>query len=463
MSKLWGGRFTGEADVDFQRINASLSFDHRLVQFDILCAKSHLETLLAAGVVSREESARVSGALDEVARRAEEDPDYIAKAISDGIEDVHSFVESEVVSLVGDVGFKLNTGRSRNDQVATDLRLYVRDMTDQALELLRQLQSTIIDVAEANLEIVFPGYTHLQKGQPVLFAHYLLAYFEMFDRDRQRFKDSRRRTNTSPLGAAALAGTNYPLDRELQARLLGFESICGNSMDAVSDRDFVAEFLSTASLVMVHLSRISEDLILYSTAEFAFVGLSDQVTTGSSLLPQKKNPDALELIRGKTGRVFGNLVSILTVLKGLPMTYNKDLQEDKEPLFDTVSTLFDCLSLMRLVLRGLSVNREATRQAVKSGFVNATELADYLVSRGATFRQAHELVGRIVLEALGRGSELVDLTLDDYRKHSPLFEEGLYEAISLEASMSLKNVPGGTSTDRVREALVEARRRLTAE
>jgi argininosuccinate lyase len=317
-----------------------------------------------------------------------------------------------------------------------------------------------VDLAEVNKEVAMPGYTHLQKAQPVLLAHYLLAYFEMFARDRERLQDVRKRVNVLPLGSGALAGTNYPIDRHRLARLLGFESISGNSLDAVSDRDFVIEFISAAALIMMHLSRLSEDLILYSTTEFGFIELSDKVATGSSLMPQKKNPDALELIRGKAGRVFGQHAAMLTVMKGLPLSYNKDLQEDKEPLFDTIDTVAGCLSVMTTVLKNVRVNRERMIDAASQDYLNATELADYLVRKGVPFRQAHELVGRVVLYSLEEGKQLDELTMEEYRQFSSLLDEDVYQTLSLDAALAGKAVRGGTAPERVAAAIEEAKRRL---
>ncbi len=460
MSKLWGGRFSGEIDRTFSRFNASLGFDRVLLEYDARAALAHLEALRGAGAVSDDEAGKLAGAIESVLERALDDPQSIDQAIAEQVEDVHSFLEREVVREVGELGLKLNTGRSRNDQVATDFRLFVRDAVDAVSERLRGLQSALLDMAEAHPDAAMPGYTHLQRAQPVLFAHYLLAFFEMFERDRGRFSDCRKRVNVCPLGSGALAGTNYPVDRRRVAETLGFAEISRNSLDAVSDRDFAVEFTAAAGLAMSHLSRLSEDLILYATSEFGFVELGDAVTTGSSLMPQKKNPDALELIRGKSGRVTGHLMSLLTTLKGLPSAYDKDLQEDKQPVFDTAETLLDCLAVMAIVLGHVSVRREKMAEAAASQFMNATELADYLAGRGVPFRQAHEIAGLAVREALGRGCRLEDLSLDDFRRHHPAFDRDLYEAISLKRTLEAKDVPGGTAPRRVREALKEARRRV---
>jgi argininosuccinate lyase len=460
MTKLWGGRFTGEADEQFAQFNASFRFDRRLFDADVRGSLAYAEALRQAGVLTDDEAATIKNGLETIHQRGLQDARYITEGVEQGIEDVHSFVESELVKLIGDVGRKLHTGRSRNDQVATDLRLYMRQAIDEVDGLLKEVQRALVDLADAHRDVAMPGYTHLQKAQPVLFAHYLLAYFEMFARDRERLADVRRRVNVLPLGSGALAGTNYPIDRHLLARSLEFDGITRNSLDAVSDRDFVVEFIGTAALVMIHLSRLSEDLIVYSTTEFGFVELSDRVATGSSLMPQKKNPDALELIRGKAGRVFGHHAAMLTVMKGVPLSYNKDFQEDKESLFDTIDTLSGSLSVMTTVLRNLSIRRERMIDAASRDYLNATELADYLVRKGIPFRQAHELVGRIVLYGLEQGKQLDEISLEEYRQFSSLLSEDVYEALSLNAALAGKAAPGGTSPERVIEAVEEAKIRL---
>jgi len=455
--RLWGGRFKGEADAEFARFNSSFAFDRRLIEADIEGSLAHAEALAGAGILSEGEARRIAWALNEIRRRAREDKGYLD---SREVEDVHSFVEAELVEGIGDTGYKLHTGRSRNDQVATDLRLFLRGEIDAIRELIRDLQRALIELAEANLDCVIPGYTHLQRAQPILFAHYLLAYFEMLKRDRSRFVELRSRVNQMPLGAGALAGTGFPIDRDMVARRLGFDGLCENSVDAVSDRDFVIEFIGGAAIAMMHLSRLAEDLIIYSTAEFGFVELSDAVSTGSSLMPQKKNPDSLELIRGKAGRVFGHHTALLATMKGLPLAYNKDMQEDKEAMFDTINTLGGSLGVMATVLRNLKVNSARTREAATVGYLNATDLADYLVRKGLEFRKAHELVGRVVMHALERGKPLEDIPLDEYRELSAVFEEDLYESLSLESSLAGKSAPGGTSPERVKEALAKARKEI---
>jgi argininosuccinate lyase len=452
--KLWGGRFKGEADADFARFNASFPFDRRLIEADVEASLAHAEAIHAAGILTADEARLIASGLNEILRRYREDARYLD---TQDAEDVHSFVEAELVRIIGDAGYKLHTGRSRNDQVATDLRLFLRREIDSVSVLVRDTSRALVDLAEANRDVVMPGYTHLQRAQPVLFAHYLLAYFEMLKRDRARLAEVRKRVNQLPLGAGALAGTGFQVDREMVARRLGFDAITENSLDAVSDRDFVIEFTGAAALIMVHLSRMAEDLIIYSTSEFAFIELSDAVSTGSSLMPQKKNPDSLELIRGKAGRVFGHHLALLATMKGLPLAYNKDMQEDKEALFDTLDTLSGSLRVMTTVLGNIRVNGERTREAAARGYLNATDLADYLVRRGLEFRRAHEMVGRVVGYAAEQGKALQELSLEEYARFSPLFGEDLYEALTLAQSLASKSARGGTSPDGVGEALARAR------
>ncbi|HLN99548.1 MAG TPA: argininosuccinate lyase, partial [Pyrinomonadaceae bacterium] len=373
---------------------------------------------------------------------------------------IHSFVEARLVEIAGVAGRKLHTGRSRNDQVATDLRLWLREAIDQLLNQTRATQEALLNFAEENTGVVVPGYTHLQRAQPILFAHWCLAYFEMLARDRERLENARRRVNVLPLGSAALAGASFPIDREAVARELGFESVSRNSLDAVSDRDFAVEFAGACALIMVHLSRLAEEVILYSSREFGFFELSDAVATGSSLMPQKKNPDSMELVRGKTGRVFGNALSLLTMLKSLPLAYNKDMQEDKEAIFDTFDTTYACLEVSALVLRNIRLNVDRMRAAASEGMMNATELADYLVRKGLPFREAHETVGRIVIRATKRQVELEELSLDELQAFSSRIEKDVFEALTLEQTLSTKSLAGGTARQRVAEALRTARQLL---
>jgi argininosuccinate lyase len=455
---LWGGRFTGGTDEGFARFNSSFAFDRRLFTSDIEASRAHGEALRAAGVLTDAEATAIDDGLCHLlAEHAARGESYFDEMPS---EDVHSFIERRLVEAIGDAGRKLHTGRSRNDQVATALRLFMRGETDETVQRVRDLQRAVLDLAARHHTAVIPGYTHLQRAQPVLFAHWCLAYFEMLERDAERFTELRARANTLPLGAAALAGTSHPIDRERVAARLGFARVARNSLDAVSDRDFLIEFASAASLVQVHLSRLAEDIILYATTEFNFIELSDRIATGSSLMPQKKNPDAMELVRGKAGRVFGSLQALLVMMKGLPLAYNKDLQEDKEAIFDVIDTVNACLEVSATVLGNLRVREDVTREAASKGYMNATELADYLVRKGAPFRDAHETVGRMVLTAIARGVELEELSLELMRAHSPLIEPDVYEALSLEKTLSSKRQTGGTAPERVREELAYARKQL---
>jgi argininosuccinate lyase len=454
---LWGGRFTGEADAGFARFNQSFSFDRRLFEADIRGSMAHSEGLVTAGVLTTEEATQIGSALEQILSSAQRDPKYLENLAA---EDIHSFIEARLVETIGDLGRKLHTGRSRNDQVATDLRLWLRDEIDALEHLLRDAQQALLDFADANVNVAIPGYTHLQRAQPILLAHWCLAYFEMLGRDRERLNEVRKRVNILPLGSAALAGTSFPIDRNAVAQALGFETVSRNSLDAVSDRDFVIEFVSSAALIMMHLSRQGEDIILYCTSEFGFFELSDAVATGSSLMPQKKNPDSMELVRGKAGRVFGHLQSLLTTMKGLPLAYNKDLQEDKEALFDTVDTVRACVSVTTTVLRNIRVNEESARDAATHGCLNATELADYLTRKGMPFRDAHETVGRVVMRAIEGRVEIDELPLGEMQSFSPLIEEDVFQALSLEQTFATKSQKGGTSPARVTDELKNARRSL---
>jgi argininosuccinate lyase len=455
--KLWGGRFKGEADAEFARFNSSFAFDRRLIESDIEGSLAHAEALAAAGILNEEDARRIASGLRDILFRVGEQPDYLDSRES---EDVHSFVESELVAAIGDAGYKLHSGRSRNDQVATDLRLFLRGEIDLIRELLTDLQRALIELAETNRDCVIPGYTHLQRAQPILFAHYLLAYYEMTKRDRARLAEIRARVNQLPLGSGALAGTGFPIDREWVVKRLGFDGLCENSVDAVSDRDFIIEFIGAAAIAMMHLSRLAEDFIIYSTAEFGFIQLSDAVSTGSSLMPQKKNPDSLELIRGKAGRVFGHHTALLATMKGLPLAYNKDMQEDKEALFDTIDTLSGSLGVMSTVLRNVKVDCEKTGRAASIGYLNATDLADYLVRKGLEFRKAHDLVGRVVMHAIELGKPLEEISLEDYQGFSAVFEDDLYHSLSLKSSLGSKSAVGGTSSARVGDALLRARNEI---
>lgn len=451
---LWGGRFTEKADETFAEFNNSFRFDRRLFAADVVASIAHANGLTHAGVLTAEEKEQIVGALKSLLDGSPGDE----KFLESDAEDVHSFIESQLVELLGEAGKKLHTGRSRNDQVATAFRIWLREEIDKIDEAVVALERSLIDVATRHADAVLPGYTHLQRAQPILWPHWCLAYFEMLSRDRERLGDVRRRVNVMPLGSAALAGTSFPIDREAVARELGFEGVSRNSLDAVSDRDFAVEFVGACSLVMVHLSRMAEDLILYCSTEFGFVTLSDAVSTGSSLMPQKKNPDALELVRGKAGRVFGHHAALLSMLKGLPLAYNKDMQEDKEAVFDTVDTALSCLRVSSIVLDNLTVNESRTREAASAGFLNATELADYLVKKGVPFRTAHDTVGRAVLFAAEQKRELNDLSLAEIRQFSDMIGEDVFDALSLENTIDSKSQAGGTSRARVDEALEKAKR-----
>jgi argininosuccinate lyase len=448
--KLWGGRFQGESDPGFADFNNSFHFDRRLFEADVVASIAYAEALQAAAVLSADEGGQIRSALNTILENGRADENYFNDSTA---EDVHSFVEARLIELTGDLGRRLHTGRSRNDQVATDFRLWMRAAIDDVDTIVRDAQASLRNFAEAHRDVVIPGYTHLQRAQPVLLAHWCLAYFEMLARDRERLTDVRRRVNILPLGSAALAGTSYPIDRERLAASLDFEGVSRNSLDAVSDRDFCVEFLSACSLIMVHLSRLAEDVILYATSEFGFFELGDAIATGSSLMPQKKNPDSMELVRGKAGRVFGDLLALLTTLKGLPLAYNKDMQEDKEAVFDAYDTVSASLNVTATVLRNISVNKERALSAASSGYMNATELADYLVRKGVPFRDAHEIVGKIVMRAIELGKELGQLSVHEMREFSSLIGEDVYEALSLERTLSSKSQIGGTARDVVEKAL----------
>lgn len=456
MSKLWGGRFEDSPHVLMEKLGESVSFDARLAPWDIRASIAHARMLGACAVISKEESERILGGLEEIAREVSEGQ----VTWEQSLEDVHGNIEALLVAKIGDAGKKLHTARSRNDQIATDMRLFTRDQTDVICELLRGLQQALVECAERHIEFVMPGYTHLQPAQPVLLAHHLLAYFEMFDRDFERFSQLRRRINVLPLGSAALAGTPHPVNRENVARELGFETLSANSMDAVSDRDYLIEFCSAASLVMMHLSRWSEELVLWSSPAFGFIEIGDAFTTGSSIMPQKKNPDAAELTRGKTGRVYADLFALLTLMKGLPLTYNRDLQEDKEPVFHAADTVQLCLAVFAEMLPETVFNREAMQEAAVRGFMNATDLADYLVGKDVPFRKAHEVVGQIVRYCIEKTSSLEALSLQELQQFHPAIDADVFHALDLQTLLERRNQVGATAPDRVREALQEARKRI---
>ena len=455
-SGVWSGRFTEPLDELTKRFTASIGFDHRLAEFDIQGSLAHARMLYAVGVISAEDRAAIERGLEAILADVREG----SFPWSAEQEDVHLSIEKRLTELIGDAGKRLHTARSRNDQVATDVRLFVRASIDRIVELLVNLQIALLDLAEAHAATIMPGFTHLQVAQPVTFGHHLLAYVEMFERDRGRMLDCRKRTNWLPLGAAALAGTSFPIDRERIAQELGFAGVCENSLDAVSDRDFAIEFTAAAALVMTHLSRLSEELILWMSPRFAFIDLADRYCTGSSIMPQKKNPDVPELVRGKTGRVAGHLVSLLMLMKAQPLAYNKDNQEDKEPLFDTVDTLTITLRIQADMMQGIQVNAERMRAAAAEGYSTATDLADYLVRKGLPFRDAHEAVARAVRLAVERGCALGDLGLADLRQYSPLIDADVFDVLALEGSVASRSHVGGTAPAAVRAAVRRARARL---
>lgn len=447
--KPWSGRFKEQTDKLVEDFTESVSFDKRLAPYEIAVDTAHVKMLEKQGIITQEESQTIIKALQEIKEEIETGKFVFKKEL----EDVHMNIESRLIQKVGEVGGKLHTGRSRNDLVATDTRLYVRDEVLKILELLKELRKTLVEKSAENLDVIMPGYTHLQIAQPVLFSHHLLAYYHMFKRDSERFEESLKRINVCPLGSAALAGTTFPIDRKFVAKLLGFEDITRNSMDAVSDRDFIVETIFNCSMVMLHLSRLSEELILWTSQEFNFVEIPDAFCTGSSIMPQKKNPDVSELTRGKTGRVFGNLMAILTVLKGLPMTYNRDLQEDKEVLFDSIDTVKSCIRLNTLIIKGLKVNKERMLEQAEKGFSLATDVADYLAKKGVPFRKAHEIVGKVVSYCIDKNKTLSQLTLEELKEFSPVFEEDVFNVIDVRKAVELRNVEGGTSPSRVKEEI----------
>lgn len=432
MAQLWGGRFTKETDQLVYNFNASISFDKKLYAHDIEGSIAHVMMLARQGVLSDAEKEDIIAGLQGIRSDVEKGK----LEITDEYEDIHSFVEAELTRRIGEAGKKLHTGRSRNDQVAVDMKLYTRDEVRQMNSLIKEMLHTLLSIMEENTETFMPGFTHLQKAQPITLAHHMGAYFEMFKRDHERMVDICRRMDTCPLGSGALAGTTYPLDREYTARLLGFSGPTLNSMDGVSDRDYLIEFLSALSMVMMHLSRFSEEVIIWNTNEYQFVEIDDAYSTGSSIMPQKKNPDIAELVRGKTGRVYGALMSLLTTMKGIPLAYNKDMQEDKELVFDAIDTAKGCLSLFTGMLRTMKFNRKKMAESARHGFTNATDAADYLVGKGVPFRDAHGIVGQLVLYCIDKGIALDDMSLEEYRQISPVFEEDIYDAISMETCVN---------------------------
>lgn len=456
MAQLWGGRFTKETDQLVYNFNASLSFDNKLYKQDITGSMAHAAMLAKQGIITEEEKETILEGLKGILADIESG----ALAFSPEYEDIHSFVEANLISRCGDVGKKLHTGRSRNDQVALDMKLYTRDEIDELDGLVKSLLVELLKLMEENLDTYMPGFTHLQKAQPITLAHHMGAYFEMFDRDRSRLSDIRKRMNYCPLGSGALAGTTYPLDREYTAELLGFDGPTLNSMDSVADRDYVIELLSALSTIAMHLSRFCEEIIIWNTNEYQFVEIDDSYSTGSSIMPQKKNPDIAELIRGKTGRVYGALVSILTTMKGIPLAYNKDMQEDKELTFDAIDTVKGCLALFTGMISSMTFKKDAMEASAKNGFTNATDAADYLVNHGVAFRDAHGIVGQLVLYCIEKGIALDDMSLEEFQAISPVFEEDIYDAISMQTCVKKRMTIGAPGQDAMKKVIEACRERL---
>jgi len=457
-SQAWSARFSEPVDELVKRYTASVDFDRRLALFDIEASLAHAAMLESVGLIDADDLGAIGRGMAQI--RGEIERGTFDWSVD--LEDVHLNIEKRLTELIGEPGKRLHTARSRNDQVATDLRLWLRANIDDTLRLLTSLQRALLDLADANAETILPGFTHLQVAQPITFGHHLLAYVEMFARDAERFAEARARTNRLPLGAAALAGTSYPIDRMHVARALGFDALCANSLDAVSDRDFAIEYCAAASLAMMHVSRLSEELVLWMSPRVGFIDLADRFCTGSSIMPQKKNPDVPELARGKSGRVFGHLVGLLTLMKGQPLAYNKDNQEDKEPLFDTADTLGDTLRIFADLVGGIRVRADRMRTAAAEGFSTATDLADYLVRKGLAFRDAHEAVARAVRAAAERGVDLADLGVETLRGFSPLVGDDVLEVLELDGSVASRDHPGGTAPARVRAAIAAHRGRLAA-
>ena len=459
MAQLWGGRFTKETDKLVYNFNASISFDKRFYRQDIRGSIAHVTMLAKQGILTEEEKEKITDGLNGILRDVENG----SLEITDEYEDIHSFVEANLIDRIGDAGKKLHTGRSRNDQVALDMKLYTRDEILELDGLLKELLEVLLKLMKENVETYMPGFTHLQKAQPITLAHHMGAYFEMFKRDRSRMKDIYKRMNYCPLGSGALAGTTYPLDREYTAELLEFDGPTLNSMDSVSDRDYLIELLSSMSTVMMHLSRFSEEVIIWNTNEYKFVEIDDAYSTGSSIMPQKKNPDIAELVRGKTGRVYGALMSLLTTMKGLPLAYNKDMQEDKEFVFDAIDTTKGCLALFTGMLKTMKFNKERMEESAKHGFTNATDAADYLVNHGVPFRDAHGIVGRLVLYCLEKKIALDDMTLDEFKAISPVFEDDIYDAISMKTCVETRNTIGAPGKAAMEKVIAAEEAYLAAE
>jgi len=456
-AEAWSGRFNEPVAELVKRYTASVDFDKRLAAFDIQGSVAHARMLGAQGIIKLQDVAAIEQGLGEILKEIEAGTfEWLLD-----LEDVHLNIEKRLTDKIGDAGKRLHTGRSRNDQVATDVRLWLRATVDDVLAGIKALQLSLLDLAEQHAETIMPGFTHLQVAQPVTFGHHLMAYFEMLKRDAERFADARKRINRLPLGAAALAGTSYPIDREMVAKSLGFDGVCANSLDAVSDRDFAIEFSAAASVLMMHLSRFSEELILWSSPRFAFIDIADRFCTGSSIMPQKKNPDVPELVRGKTGRVYGHLMGLLTLMKGQPLAYNKDNQEDKEPLFDVADTLLVTLQIYADMMRGIRVNADNMRQAALEGFATATDLADYLVKKGMPFRDAHEVVALAVKHGVMTQKDLAEMSLTELQTFSQMISDDVYSVLTLEGSVASRNHVGGTAPAQVRKAIQQARAAFT--
>jgi argininosuccinate lyase len=454
--KPWGGRFVEATSKSVEKYTESISFDRRLWRCDIIGSDAHARMLAKQGIISKKEAGLIVRGLKEISREIEEG----RFVFREELEDIHMNIEAALIEKIGDAGGKLHTARSRNDQVALDIRLFLRAETNETGKALLSLEKVIVETAEKNFGVIMPGYTHTQRAQPVLLSHHLMAYAQMFDRDRQRFSDTLKRVNVLPLGACAMAGTSLPIDRAYVAELLGFDSVSENSIDTVSDRDSALEFISCSALLMAHISRLAEELVLWSSGEFSFIEISDAYTTGSSIMPQKKNPDVAELMRGRTGRVYGNLVGMLTVMKGLPLSYNRDMQEDKEPLFDTVDTIKATLGILQEMFGNIRFLRDNMAVAAGKGFSTATDIAEYLVRRGEPFRKAHEITGKIVRYAVDKGKTLKDLAMEEYASFSPLIQDDIYLRIDEVASVAAKGSFGGSSPERVREQIRAFRKRL---
>ncbi|MBM7715207.1 argininosuccinate lyase [Siminovitchia sp. FSL H7-0308] len=454
MKKLWGGRFSKTPEQWIEEFGASISFDQQLVLEDIDGSLAHVKMLGKTGILSQDECEQIQAGLLKLKKKAQ--AGELEYSVSE--EDIHLNIEKMLIEEIGPVGGKLHTGRSRNDQVATDMHLYLKKQVKVIIAHIKELQAALVTQAEKNVETILPGYTHLQRAQPVSFGHHLLAYFWMLERDKQRFEESLKRIDISPLGASALAGTTFPIDRHYSAEMLGFSSVYENSMDAVSDRDFIVEFLSNSALAITHLTRLAEEMILWSSKEFSFIELDDTYATGSSIMPQKKNPDMAELIRGKSGRVFGNLISMLTILKGLPLTYNKDMQEDKEGMFDTVHTMVGSLKIFAGMVETMAVKADVMKEAVNQDFSNATELADYLAAKGIPFREAHEIVGKLVLYCIHKNCYLLDLSLEEFKDACDKISDDVYNVLSPIEAVRRRNSYGGTGFEQVKIQLERAKK-----